>query len=170
MAPDPAERPNRIPWPPLLYGAALAFGLVADRVLPLPLGLGPAGWIGLPLAATGLGLDLWALVTFARARTNVLPHRPAGRLLQHGPFARSRNPIYLGNTILVVGLGILLDTAWLLAGAAVAALACHRLAVLREEAHCAARFGADWHAYAARVPRWIGWRTLVGARGGNPDP
>lgn len=170
MVPDPAERPNRIPWPPMLYGAALAIGLVAGRIWPLPLGLGAAGWIGLPLAAAGLGLDFWALVTFVRAKSNVLPHRPAGRLLQHGPFALSRNPIYLGNTMLVAGLGVLLDTGWLLVGAAVAALACHRLAVLREEAHLAARFGADWHAYAARVPRWIGKRMSAGGRGGNPDP
>lgn len=169
MAPDPAERPNRIPWPPLLYGAALAIGLVADRIVPLPLGLGSAAWIGLPVAALGLGLDLWTLATFARAKTNVLPHRPAGRLLVHGPFARTRNPIYLGNTILVAGLGLLFDTAWLLVGAAAAALACHHLAILREEAHLAARFGPDWHAYAARVPRWIGWRTLAGRRDDAPD-
>ncbi|MDX1717154.1 MAG: methyltransferase, partial [Anderseniella sp.] len=41
--------------------------------------------------------------TMFSARTNILPHRAADRLVTHGPFALTRNPIYVGNTIAMLG-------------------------------------------------------------------
>lgn len=153
-------RPNRLPWPPMIYAAALAAGLALQGALPLawpalvpPLAVQGAGAL---LAVTGLSLDVWALATLHRARTNILPHRPAEHLVTHGPFALSRNPIYLGNTLLTLGLGLALLNPWLVAAAPLAALATDRLAARREERHLAARFGEAFTAYAARVPRWIG--------------
>lgn len=158
--PEPAVRPNRIPWPPLLYGTALAVGIVLGRLSPLGWPQEPAGGAlriaGGALAVLGLTLDLWSLGTLHRARTTLLPHRAADRLVTHGPYGLSRNPIYLGNTLLVLGLGAAFANLWLMAAALGAALATDRLAARREEAHLAARFGADFSAYRARVPRWIG--------------
>lgn len=168
---DVAMRPNRIPWPPLLYMAAVAAGLLLGW-------LAPPGWpeillrpavhlLGWALVALGLTFDLWAAATLYWARTNILPHRAADRLVTHGPFAITRNPIYLGNTLLVLGLGIALANVWLMGAALLAALATDRLAARREEAHLAARFGPAFEAYRARVPRWIG--PARGARGsGSP--
>ncbi|MEP9351595.1 isoprenylcysteine carboxylmethyltransferase family protein [Xanthobacter sp. KR7-225] len=156
----PAERPNRIPWPPLLYGAALALGFGLGWLAPLGWPREPAGGAlriaGGTLAAMGLALDLWSVVALHRARTNILPHRAADRLVTGGPYALSRNPIYLGNTLLVLGLGLALANGWLMVAAFTAAVATDRLAARREEAHLAARFGAEFAAYRARVPRWIG--------------
>jgi protein-S-isoprenylcysteine O-methyltransferase Ste14 len=155
-----AARPNRIPWPPLLYGAALVLGFGLGRLSPLGWPQESAGGAlriaGGALAALGLALDLWSVVTLHRARTNILPHRAADSLVTHGPYALTRNPIYLGNTLLVLGLGAAFANVWLMAAAVGAALAADRLAARREEAHLAARFGADFSAYRARVPRWIG--------------
>ena len=157
--PQIGTRPNRVPWPPLHYGAALAAGFGLGWFYPLgwPQGLAqPLGWLGGGiLAAIGLSLDLWSIFTLYRAHTNVLPHRAADHLVTHGPFAFTRNPIYLGNTLLVFGLGLLFLNAWLIAAALLAAFATDRLAARREEAHLAARFGAPFEAYRARVPRWI---------------
>ncbi|MFS8035574.1 methyltransferase family protein [Xanthobacter sp. AM11] len=158
-APD-ALTPNRLPWPPLLYGggliAALVLGALAPSFWPGLLA-GPAVRAGGALVAgLGISLDLWAIVTLHRARTNILPHRPADRLVTHGPFALTRNPIYLGNTLLLLGLGLALANGWLVAAAPLAALATDRLAAQREERHLAAKFGPQFAAYAARVPRWIG--------------
>ncbi|MFG1416448.1 isoprenylcysteine carboxylmethyltransferase family protein [Xanthobacter sp. V0B-10] len=155
-----ARRPNSLPWPPMIYGAALIAGLGLGWLLPLGW---PAALSGLPMrtggagvALLGLGLDLWAVATLHRAHTNILPHRGADHLVTHGPFALTRNPIYLGNTLLVLGLGLALLNAWLAAAALAAALATDHLAARREEWHLAARFGPAFTAYAARVPRWIG--------------
>ena len=69
---------------------------------------------GLPIIALGLGLDLWAMAAMMLARTNILPIRAAGRLVTNGPFSLSRNPIYLGNTMLMLGIGLAGNMLWFL--------------------------------------------------------
>jgi protein-S-isoprenylcysteine O-methyltransferase Ste14 len=151
------DRPNTVPWPPILFGAAALVAWAAGRLVPLPWPeaalLGHAGWV---MIATGITIDLWAMVVMARRRANILPHRAATALVTDGPFAWSRNPIYLGNTLLLSGCGLAFGNAWLLVGAAVAAIAVTVLAIRREEAHLASRFGDAWMAYAARTRRWFG--------------
>jgi protein-S-isoprenylcysteine O-methyltransferase Ste14 len=150
------DRPNLIPWPPILYAGTIAAALLADRVVPLGFG---SDWrlraAGGALLALGLLLDLAAISTLKRHGTIVRPDRPATTLVTSGPYGLSRNPIYLGNTIALLGAALLFDLAWL----ALLILPCtwlvHRLAVLREEVHLAARFAGEWTRYAARVRRWI---------------
>lgn len=158
----PEDRPNRIPWPPLIYGglAILAFALHWAAPLPWPGGVARMvlAAAGLCLACAGVALDITAALAFRRHRTTILPHRAASALITEGPFARSRNPIYVANTLLVAGAGLLLGIAWLVLAALLAAVLTHRLAILREERHLAARFGREWDAYAARTPRWLFFR------------
>ncbi len=71
------------------------------------------------------------------------------------PFSKSRNPIYVANTLLVLGAGLLFGILWLVIAALLAAFATQKLAIEREERHLAARFGPDWRAYAAQTPRWL---------------
>jgi protein-S-isoprenylcysteine O-methyltransferase Ste14 len=92
----------------------------------------------------------------SRQHANILPHRAATALVTSGPFALSRNPIYLGNTIAMAGAGLAFANPWFLPAALLAAVAVTRLAIRREEAHLAARFGAAWDAYSQRTARWFG--------------
>lgn len=154
------QRPNVIPWPPIIYLGAIAIGVILHYVAPLPW---PAGGVRLVLAAVGLclvclglALDITSLLALRRHDTTVMPHKGASKLVRKGPFARSRNPIYVGNTFVVAGLGLLFGIAWLVPLAFVAAYLTQKLAIEREEAHLAARFGDDWKDYAARTPRWLG--------------
>mgnify|MGYP000231577150 CR=1 FL=1 len=80
----------------------------------------------------------------------------ATALITDGPFARSRNPIYTGNTMLLTGVGLLTGIAWFILAALIAAFATQKLAIEREERHLATRFGKAWDDYAARTPRWLG--------------
>ena len=156
MTPDLKSRPNVLPWPPMLFGGALLLALLAQYVAPRTLGPdAPARYPGLLLLCVGLALDVWAMWTMRAARTNILPNRAADSLLVTGPFAISRNPIYLGNTLFMLGLGGALNSLWIFAAAFAAAALTTSLAIRREEAHLALRFGPAWEAYAARVPRWI---------------
>ena len=157
--PDLRDRPNTLPWPPILFaGAALvALGLQALLPLPWPAGVWAAAlaMLGLLLAAAGLALDLATILAFRHHRTTVLPHRGATSLITDGPFRYSRNPIYVGNTLVVAGAGLAFGVAWLLPAALAGALATQKLAISREEQHLALRFGKDWQDYAARTPRWL---------------
>ncbi len=151
--------PNRIPWPPILFGTALVAAIVVGWMLPGPdwfRGTAPRS-LGLALLLLGLALDFSAMFVMARHRANILPHRPATALVTTGPFRWSRNPIYLGNTLALCGAGLAFANPWFLAAAFAAALAVTPLAIQREEAHLARRFGADWDAYRARTARWLGW-------------
>lgn len=156
---DLRDRPNTVPWPPLLYGGAALAALGLHWLVPLPW---PGGAMaaalamaGLFLVAVGIALDLGTALAFRRHRTTVLPHRGATRLITDGPFRYSRNPIYVANTLLVAGAGLVFGIAWLIPAAVAGALATQKLAIEREEAHLALRFGDDWQAYAARTPRWL---------------
>ena len=100
-------------------------------------------------------LDVWAFRTLRRHRTTILPHAGASALVTEGPFGLSRNPIYVGNLLLIVGVGLAAGRPWFVLLSPALALALRELAIVREERHLAARFGAAWRAYAARVRRWV---------------
>lgn len=152
-------RPNRIPWPPLVFVAALVAAVLLGRFWPGPDFLDSAlpRALGAVLLAGGLTLDLATMLVMTRHKANILPHRAATALVTSGPFALTRNPIYLGNTIALTGAGLAFANPWFVPAALAAATAVTRLGIVREEAHLAARFGAEWQAYARRTPRWLGW-------------
>ncbi|MEO9876523.1 MAG: isoprenylcysteine carboxylmethyltransferase family protein [Anderseniella sp.] len=145
--------PNSLPWPPMIFGGLVIAGLGLHHVQPIGL---PATliWPGYAVLAAGIILDIWAMATMARARTNILPHRAAGKLVTSGPFALMRNPIYVGNTIATLGLGLALQNGWLLIATPLAALGVHKLAVVREQAHLRDKFGQAWTEYAGKVKAW----------------
>jgi len=137
----------------MIFGGLVIVGLLLQHIHPLDL---PENfsWLGYSVLAAGISLDIWAMATMVKARTNILPHRPADHLVTSGPFSFMRNPIYVGNTIATAGLGMALQSGWLLLATPVAVLATHHLAVVREQAHLQQRFGKEWSDYAARVKPW----------------
>ncbi len=156
--PGTLAAPNRIPWPPMLYGGAAVVAVCLGMVLPGPAWLRAPVWaaLGWGVLLAGLALDIAAMTTMSRQRANILPHRAATAMVTSGPFAWSRNPIYLGNTIAMTGAALAFANPWFLPAVLLAAVAVTRLAIRREEAHLAARFGAAWDAYSQRTARWFG--------------
>ncbi len=154
---DRGETPNRFPWPPVLSGTLAVAAVVLGHVAPigpaLPAWLSDAGWALFGVAAL---FATWAAHTMRAAATNIYPHRGADRLVDHGPFAISRNPLYLASLGILAGLGFATGIAWFWVATAVDAVLLKELAIKREEAHMAARFGDAWERYRGRVPRWIG--------------
>ena len=160
MEPNPerdARSPRTLILPPAPYAAAMLGGWWLDRYwFSLPLDLGaltpPLGWL---VVSIGLGLMFWTLWTFARHRTTVNPFSGASALCTGGPFRFSRNPIYLGDWLIMLGVALLLNTFWPLVFSPLIWIML-RFGVIRyEEAHLEAKFGDDYRAYKARVRRWI---------------
>lgn len=153
------DKPNTIPWPPLLYAAALLLGYGLHVFAPLPWLTGSAGefafMAGLLICAAAIFLDVRTLLELRKHQTTVLPTRGASHLVTSGPFAISRNPIYLGNTLLVIGLGFVFGVAWMLPAAIIAAIGTNHLAIVAEEAHLERRFGSQYRQYKKKVRRWI---------------
>jgi protein-S-isoprenylcysteine O-methyltransferase Ste14 len=91
---DLSERPNSVPWPPIVLAVsiaiAIALGYLVPMSIPRNMAVGSAGYLAV---AVGTGLDVWAVVMLKRAGTNILPHRGATRLVSRGPFGFTRTPI-----------------------------------------------------------------------------
>lgn len=156
---DLATRPNRLPWPPIIYAGAFALAWALQRAAALDafdeaLGFIPKG-VGLAMAAGGFALDIAAVSVLARHRTAILPNMGSSALVRTGVYAYTRNPIYLGNTLLLAGFAIALRWGWLAIAVPLTIVAVTRLAIVREERHLALVFGEEWRAYSARVRRWI---------------
>lgn len=143
-------------WPPVAVGGPLGLGLL----------LSP--WVGDPLAASSLTVGSgwlllvafmvwngWALVTMARHRTALLPGGATTTVIDSGPFARSRNPLYLGLLAGAAGVGLLAGSLWALIALPVEWALLRWGAVVPEERYLAAKFGAAYAEYSSRVPRWL---------------
>jgi protein-S-isoprenylcysteine O-methyltransferase Ste14 len=113
--------------------------------------------IALALIAAGAAITVSGLIAFARARTTVNPLTPAAAsaLVESGIYRLTRNPMYLGFFIALVGLAVFLANllAMLLLPGFV--LYMNRYQIAPEEAALAARFGAAFSAYKAKVRRWL---------------
>ena len=158
MENDAAQRPSAVPWPPILLVGGVIAGWALGRIYHLPwpgLNDRPAKIVGYALGLAGLALMAWGLATLARARTNVMPHKAADKLVTDGPFRIRRNPIYMGEVLIFLGLAQATLNIWLAIMAPIFAIAILLLAILPEERHLEARFGAEYLDYKERTRRWF---------------
>ncbi len=107
----------------------------------------------LPLGA-GMALHAWASRTFIRAGTTIDPEGRAAVLVRAGPYARTRNPMYLAGAPILLGAAALLGTTSPLAILLVYGVGASRW-VSREESTLRERFGAEWDSYRGTVCRWL---------------
>jgi protein-S-isoprenylcysteine O-methyltransferase Ste14 len=154
--PHSADAPGVVVWPPLLYLSALLVGVALHFLVPLtglPTGLSRVA--GGLLLAGGLALGAWGDRTMHRAGTNVHPSKPALALVEAGPFRFSRNPLYLGLTLIYAGVALLIPAVWpLLLLVPVLAVMTWGV-VLREERYLERKFGESYRSYKARTRRWL---------------
>jgi protein-S-isoprenylcysteine O-methyltransferase Ste14 len=155
-----SDVPDVIVFPPLILLAVLLAALLLQWLVPLGLlQLVPfAARIGfaIPLLACGMALSVAAIRTFARLGTAVRPLEPATALATTGPFAWTRNAMYLAGYPIMLALALTFGLDWIVPGMALATFVLHRGVILREERYLEAKFGESYRAYRARVPRYLG--------------
>lgn len=145
--------------PPTVFVLGFLAGWLLHREWPLaliPAGRQPAnvgaGWV---LVALGLGFIAWGLATFFRHRTAIMPHRPASRLVDGGPYRYSRNPMYVGMTAIYLGLVLVTNMLWPLLLLPLSLFALVMLVIRKEERYLADAFGSEYAAYRERTRRWL---------------
>ncbi|CAN5542709.1 isoprenylcysteine carboxylmethyltransferase family protein [soil metagenome] len=145
--------------PPLWFVAGLFAGWIADRyllALPMPNALASSARSMGPLVMLiGVVLLGSGLMTFRRAGTAIVPHRPAARIVSSGPYRFTRNPMYTGLALVYVGVAGILASWWPLLLLPVVLFAVFQLVIKREEAYLRSAFGEEYAAYCARVRRWL---------------
>ncbi|HJT44788.1 MAG TPA: isoprenylcysteine carboxylmethyltransferase family protein [Chthoniobacterales bacterium] len=143
--------------PPLFFLSALLLGaLIDDRVYPLMIFHNPTGrWIGGVLAIIGVALVATGRATMIKHGTNVNPTQPTITIVQAGPFRFTRNPLYVGLTVIYIGLSLALNTWWSLLLLIPVWIVMHVFVVRREEAYLEGKFGDSYLAYKRRVRRYV---------------
>lgn len=143
-------------WPPVAVGGPLLLGLLLSWWVGDPLSTSPVtaglGWLLLAAFALWNG---WALVSIAQHRTALLPGQATTTVIDRGPFARSRNPLYVGLLIGSAGVALLAGSMWALIALPVEWALLRWGAVVPEEQYLAAKFGPAYVDYTARVRRWL---------------
>ena len=132
--------------------------MLATRIYPLPWpGVDdmPARIIGYGFGIAGLALIAWALVTLHYAGTTFLPNAGADRLVTDGPFRYRRNPIYMGDAMLLLGFAQLTGNVWFAIFMPAFLVAVYFLAVVPEERHLEERFGQTYLDYKEKTRRWF---------------
>jgi protein-S-isoprenylcysteine O-methyltransferase Ste14 len=154
--PENADNPGVIAPPPLIYTGALAIGLLANRryrLAFLPRGLSRV--LGWPLIAGGLAIGTLGFREMKRAGTNPDPRQPTTAIVTGGPYRFTRNPLYLGMTLIYVGITALANA---LPAALFLPIVLHvmrRGVIEREERYLERKFGDEYLDYKARARRWI---------------
>ncbi len=111
--------------------------------------------IGVGLVIAGLLIVFWGMLTFARARTAILPMRPASRLVARGPYRFTRNPMYTGMAVSFLGGAIGMNSVWALVMFPFVILLISSLVISREERYLSSEFGEDYDTYRKTVRRWL---------------
>ena len=154
-----ADASSSFVWPPVIYatGAVLSGAMAWIARWPFEAFAPGVLWqlAGAGLIAAGIGLLAAAVTRFNRAKTPTAPTAPTKALVFDGIYQFTRNPMYLGMTLILLGLGLALDQLWFLIAVPCAMFAVTKLAIEREEAYLERRFGAPYLAYKAKVRRWL---------------
>jgi protein-S-isoprenylcysteine O-methyltransferase Ste14 len=142
--------------PPLVYLISLIVGGLIQLAIPFPfLPRTLAIPLGATLVAVAIALLSYSVMEFRAARTPVPARKPTTVIVRSGPYRFSRNPIYLAFSLLQLGIGVWVNSLWLLATlvGAVALMQC--VVIPAEERYLERRFGAQYLDYKASVRRWL---------------
>jgi len=145
--------------PPVLYGTALIVALLLHYAIR-PFHIASVSSLTLRVAAIalivlGLALSIAVMRVFGRAGTPVPPYRPTTRFVSAGPYRYTRNPDYIGQTLLYAGIALVANSWWPIVLLPLILLAVQYGVVRREERYLEEKFGQEYRDYVARVPRWL---------------
>ncbi len=134
----------------LLISAVLHFLIPIKQIIYFPYIL-----IGIIPVIAGAGLNIWADGIFKKQKTTVKPDQKPTTLIDYGPFKISRNPMYLGMALMLIGEGVLLGSVTSFIGAIIFIAAMEIYFIPEEEKTMHKTFSEDFKQYKKRVRRWI---------------
>ena len=151
--------PDIAVYPPAVSVAAPLCAVALEWLVPLGL-LPRAGSVvilvpGLALLAASGWLAISGTRAFAAAGTNVDPKEPSLTLVREGPYRFTRNPMYLGMTLIYAGITIIAGCLLLAAMLVPILVTIHVGVIRREEAYMERKFGEPYRHYLATTRRWL---------------
>lgn len=142
--------------PPVLLVIHIFIAWLLGRFVVLPIVVSPLFQnIGLGLAGIGFLLGLLSLYAFTKARTTVNPHGSVKTIVSSGVYRLTRNPIYLGMVLMLIGFPLAFGNVWGIPLAPVFIFLMNKLVIEHEEAYLEKKFGEAYTGYRSRVRRWL---------------
>ncbi len=152
------DHANVAVFPPLPFALAAGVGVLA-HVLWEPFRFFPEFWIGhaagWPLVLAAAVLVVWAQRTMAGAGESSNVYKPNSAIVSTGPYAFTRNPMYLSLTLLCGGISLIVNTVWPIVLLPAVLMVIHHGVIRREERYLERKFGDVYRQYRARVRRWL---------------
>lgn len=146
----------RILIPPILVLFCIGLMILLRWLWPITLIASfPYNLLGIVPIVLGLGLGIAGAITFRKAKTNMRPFKEADKLVTAGPYRFTRNPMYLGLSVVLVGVWLLLGVLSPLLGVPIFVIVTDRWYIAIEERMLQEKFGPEFDAYRAKVRRWI---------------
>lgn len=154
--PPEEDRPGVPIAPPLLFVIPILASLALEWCVPTTFINGVSRWIlGALIVVAGIALNVGGFITQKRAGTDPIPFNPSTRIVAHGLYRFTRNPMYIGFALWTFGLAVLIDSAWMLLAIPIGLALIDRLVIRREERYLERKFGAEYLNYKRSVRRWI---------------
>jgi protein-S-isoprenylcysteine O-methyltransferase Ste14 len=155
------DTPNVVIFPPLIPLSVLVAGIVLNLVRPLRLlthvlFLGRIV-VGAIVFVAGLGMVIGANRIFRRIGTHTRPSQPTLAVATTGIFTSTRNPMYVGGSLALLGIAIGFALDWVILLLAACLPLVHYGIILREERYLERKFGDEYRRYKMKVPRYW-WR------------
>jgi protein-S-isoprenylcysteine O-methyltransferase Ste14 len=142
--------------PPLIFLGGLAVGFALEALLPGSSLPSAVQWIlGGALLVAGLALLASFNTLFQRTGTAVEPWKPTTAIVTTGPYRLTRNPAYLGMTLVYIAIAVLAAALWVLVPLPLVLLIIDRRVIAREERYLERKFGQEYLDYKGSVRRWI---------------
>ena len=154
--PPEEDRPGVPIAPPLLFVIPILTSLVIEWSVPTSFVHGAFRWIiGALFFLAGIALNVGGFITQKRAGTDPIPFNPSTRIVSHGLYRFTRNPMYIGFALWTFALAILIDSAWMLLAVPIGLVLIDRIVITREECYLERKFGEEYLSYKRGVRRWI---------------
>ena len=142
--------------PPKLLLLAILLMVLLHLSLPIAsIPAFPLNWIGAVMLLTGLSITVWGSNKFQKVGTNIRTFDSPRKLVTDGLFQYSRNPMYLGFSVAVVGVALMLGSFSPLLVSLLFMLIVDRWYIAYEERMMLETFGNEYRQYCLRVRRWL---------------
>jgi len=144
------------PYPPIYFLVSIVIMVVLHYFAPIyQLFSSPVGYAGLLLVVGGICITAVAAGAFVKVGTPVVPFEKSTVVVINGLFRFSRNPMYLGMVIALVGMAFFLGSVAAIIPIPVFVWLIHNQFICREEKFLEELFGEEYIAYKGKVRRWI---------------
>ena len=152
-----------------VFGIPFLVSLILQFAVPVSLAQGTLWWA---LFALGVVPIIAGIALIVRARRELALHgqptdpgRPTSQVIKTDVFSISRNPLYLGVAVLLLGGALAVNNLWALVTLLVSIILCTYVLIRPEERYLTAKFGDEYVGYRASVRRWLGRKQPRARRG-----